>query len=466
MFINNIFLINLNKMRRNIFFLVVVGVLLLSFPFISASWFSDLFHKNKLTGKVIGTNECSFTNPKDLVGNGILVSKYYYGSDYTLYAGKYCEKVKACTGVKNVVVVDDGTKACRCDNTWGCNGESCVTNVNLSSYWERVGSLTCTGCPSTTCGGVSSPVTCTNQCTLGTKQCYYNTQYKNCITGSDGCTTWSDPTNCPKDYSCSGGNCIFNCTDMCTYGTKQCYMGGNQTQTCVVALSGCNAWNTASNCPSGYSCSSGNCVVYCSPSCSSGHICSFGKCVVVSSICGDGKCSSNETCSSCPQDCGVCNSPYNPVCTFNSQCPINQQCKNGTCVTCTPNCQNKKCGDDGCGGSCGTCPSGYTCSGNGVCQQNAEFWTNWLDVDNPSSGGGDYELLTDYRINSKACKNPIDIQCQTTSGVDYSQAGQVVTCNTKVGFFCKNIDNERRSFSFSSCYDYRVKFKCPSTTTL
>ncbi len=34
---------------------------------------------------------------------------------------------------------------------------------------------------------------------------------------------------------------------------------------------------------------------------------------------------------------------------------------------CTPKCSGKVCGDDGCGGSCGTCGSGQTCSPGGVC---------------------------------------------------------------------------------------------------
>jgi hypothetical protein len=34
---------------------------------------------------------------------------------------------------------------------------------------------------------------------------------------------------------------------------------------------------------------------------------------------------------------------------------------------CTPKCTGKACGDDGCGGSCGTCGSGETCSPGGVC---------------------------------------------------------------------------------------------------
>ncbi|MFH1828527.1 MAG: cohesin domain-containing protein, partial [Nanoarchaeota archaeon] len=42
-------------------------------------------------------------------------------------------------------------------------------------------------------------------------------------------------------------------------------------------------------------------------------------------------------------------------------CPEGQLCKNDQCV-CVPNCLGKECGDDGCGNSCGTC------SGDLVCQ--------------------------------------------------------------------------------------------------
>ena len=33
----------------------------------------------------------------------------------------------------------------------------------------------------------------------------------------------------------------------------------------------------------------------------------------------------------------------------------------GACDVCTPDCDNKGCGDDGCGGSCGWCPIGEQC---------------------------------------------------------------------------------------------------------
>src|SRR3989344_3965599 len=55
----------------------------------------------------------------------------------------------------------------------------------------------------------------------------------------------------------------------------------------------------------------------------------------------------NKTCGDdgCKGSCGVCKSP--------------SVCFNGTC--CTPDCKDKTCGDDGCGGSCGVCSKEETC---------------------------------------------------------------------------------------------------------
>jgi hypothetical protein len=43
-----------------------------------------------------------------------------------------------------------------------------------------------------------------------------------------------------------------------------------------------------------------------------------------------------------------------------------QSCVSGQCK-CVPNCMGTECGGDGCGGSCGTCPSTQTCSSAGHC---------------------------------------------------------------------------------------------------
>ncbi|GAB4293734.1 MAG: hypothetical protein Kow0090_08180 [Myxococcota bacterium] len=67
---------------------------------------------------------------------------------------------------------------------------------------------------------------------------------------------------------------------------------------------------------------------------------------------------------------GVCNS--SGVCEYSyTDTPCQYGCENGACKTCTPACEGKNCGDDGCGGVCGTCsdPLNTWCD-NGVCKGN------------------------------------------------------------------------------------------------
>jgi hypothetical protein len=40
-------------------------------------------------------------------------------------------------------------------------------------------------------------------------------------------------------------------------------------------------------------------------------------------------------------------------------------------LACTPNCTNRECGDNGCGGSCGSCSGGLSCNASGQCQSPA-----------------------------------------------------------------------------------------------
>ena len=48
-------------------------------------------------------------------------------------------------------------------------------------------------------------------------------------------------------------------------------------------------------------------------------------------------------------------------------CAAGTRCSSaGTCA-CTPSCSNRVCGADGCGGTCGTCETGTQCSSSGTC---------------------------------------------------------------------------------------------------
>lgn len=68
-------------------------------------------------------------------------------------------------------------------------------------------------------------------------------------------------------------------------------------------------------------------------------------------------------------------------CTTSAQCGAGASCSaTGQCVSsCTPSCVGKACGDDGCGGSCGTCSAGEMCNGAFQCILNQVFL-------NPSPG--------------------------------------------------------------------------------
>ena len=50
-------------------------------------------------------------------------------------------------------------------------------------------------------------------------------------------------------------------------------------------------------------------------------------------------------------------------------CPAGTDCVDGMCdeVECTPDCTDRVCGSDGCGGECGQCDAGWTCNGDGTC---------------------------------------------------------------------------------------------------
>jgi hypothetical protein len=80
--------------------------------------------------------------------------------------------------------------------------------------------------------------------------------------------------------------------------------------------------------------------------------------------------------------------------------------KTSSVSSCTPNCSNKECGDNGCGGSCGTCSSSETCN-NGLCQQssnNPQLSTADLNQDG-TVNNQDYMIFVDdymsYRQNDQ-----------------------------------------------------------------
>jgi len=49
-------------------------------------------------------------------------------------------------------------------------------------------------------------------------------------------------------------------------------------------------------------------------------------------------------------------------------CAGTDECVDGTCAACAPKCEGKQCGPDGCGGSCGECAPPGLCDDAGICE--------------------------------------------------------------------------------------------------
>lgn len=181
------------------------------------------------------------------------------------------------------------------------------------------------------------------------------------------CNTPSSATQtsirCPSGYVCAltgnnEGRCVLECLHGCgPVGTRECYQNGYRVcGNCDPDI--CLEW-CITNCPSGYTCSNGECVS--------------------NPVCTDGICNGAETCSTCPQDCGSCGDPCAGINCGNPQCidanTLNiPYCSGGNCFfttqTCAYGCNINACNQDPCVGI--TCDDGNECTqnacSNGICQ--------------------------------------------------------------------------------------------------
>ncbi|KAG1684460.1 SCO-spondin [Nymphon striatum] len=88
-------------------------------------------------------------------------------------------------------------------------------------------------------------------------------------------------------------------------------------------------------------------------------------------------------------------------------------------------------------------------------------WTEWVNIDKPSTGGGDYEVMSDIRTRFIFCEKPVEVECRTaTTKVASTDTNQVLVCSLREGINCLNADNPK-----TGCYDYEIRFYCPCETT-
>ena len=94
-------------------------------------------------------------------------------------------------------------------------------------------------------------------------------------------------------------------------------------------------------------------------------------------------------------------------------------------TTCTPSCSGKSCGDNGCGGSCGTCSSGLTCNaGQCISTTCTPSWT--CSAWSTCSGGTQTRTCTDSN------------NCGTNTGKP-ATSQSCTSCNTDADINCNGI---------------------------
>lgn len=234
-------------------------------------------------------------------------------------------------------------------------------------------------------------------------------------------------------------------------------------------------------------------------------VCGDGGCVVNFDVAGN---SNIENCYNCSTDCGGC------VCESSSSCPYGEYCGGldyyckdeggasgaqcryhsnqddceveygcewkvrgvGTCTpgACYPSCVGKVCGDDGCGGSCGTnCAWNKYCSsgqcilkcGDGICTYPENPTSCITDCPHTCSDG--------YCTGSETCSScPQDCgACGPACGNEYCESGEDCwSCSLDCGgCICDSPDecpSGESCFGFSAtCRDYGGMGGCRGNTT-
>ncbi len=230
-------------------------------------------------------------------------------------------------------------------------GVACSSKVGSSTIDAGSGGV----CGDGICDYNEDEFSCSQDCTSG-PECSYEC-------GADGEVHYCDEAGNDASYACPeplGSSCVSgqdflgcSCGNITALGS--CYSDGSLNVDLVRCESG---FAQFFYCSDGSFCddSDGQAQCYCDDA-------SDG-------ICPDAACVDDPDCAQCTPNCA------GSVCGDNGcggscgSCQPSQSCQSGSCQSsCTPDCGGKTCGSDGCGGSCGppcslSCP---TCEGLETC---------------------------------------------------------------------------------------------------
>jgi len=343
-------------------------------------------------------------------------------------AGQVCdgdtEKCVAC-------LPDCVQKQCGPDGCGGSCGE-CAAGTRCDSATQR-----CAACSPQCAGRECGDDGCNGQCGAcgAQERCSAAGQCEACVPdcarrrcGDDGCGgscgTCTDGKACDAETSqcvtttAPDGGCVPDCDgkrcgdDGCGGSCGQCSSGACSNGTCACVAGG-GSCASSSDCCSGTCTAAGTCCLAAGATCTSGASCCAGAC-----------------------QSGKCCAPIGASCGSGAQC-CSGSCVGGACA-CRPNCLGKVCGEDGCGGSCGTCPAGSTCDNGIVCEGGAAsgallFTTSYQTLPDTGSTSVQFRCAGTVADGGKRCNRNTSTYDLVDLSIDGYTYDLYTACGNPVG---------------------------------
>ncbi len=143
----------------------------------------------------------------------------------------------------------------------------------------------------------------------------------------------------------------------CAAEKKHCFAGACIEAICMANQKFCLDGDTAATCAE-------DGLSYAAENCPGQHFCNSadGTCLPWACTPGQAVCAGSVV--------TVCDAIGSGIASQTDCIALGKQCSGGQCKDCQSQCDGKKCGEDGCGGACGTCAETETCQG-GLCVPNA-----------------------------------------------------------------------------------------------
>jgi hypothetical protein len=270
--------------------------------------------------------------------------------------GKVCHEQACCEAAENCAGLECGGDLCggscgKCDDGLDCTSDSCVDGLCLFD----IGPEACViGAACFTAGLLNLQNLC--------ERCEPEANKEDWSTLEEG-------SDCGEDSVCHGGVC---CDIQC--GGKVC---GDDGCGGSCGDCGCGEECEAGACfftaCQGLECGDDGCGGSCGNPCNDGiectaDICVEGLChaVVPSGFCAvDGACAPSGS-EQLGNPCKMCDPGQDDLSWIELEngleCGVGKVCADGICCDLTANCEGKECGDNGCGGDCGSCDDDLICT--------------------------------------------------------------------------------------------------------